>query len=175
MGDPAAKSGSDEQETHDSSTAPLIFFFSSSTSAFSSSRLDCAAHKRFDKQRHPQSQFSEHSLYEKHIAVTSCGYQITHAYRHCKRVRLCQVTHVAPVVILADRLHLAMPSAWPSTQVRGSAQVSSNHAIQNWSVYLKKTNLEQQVAVDKPRRVAQADELQQLRQLRKAARAQAKD
>lgn len=39
----AAKSNLGDQDTHDSSTAPEIFFFSSSTSAFSSSRLDCAS------------------------------------------------------------------------------------------------------------------------------------
>ena len=92
MGGSAAKSGSDGQETHDSSTAPLIFFFSSSTSAFSSSRLDCPpisaqiSNHPVNLTRNKKHSILQHNAYC--IANTPlCKYHILH-FHSCSRIHL---------------------------------------------------------------------------------------
>ena len=111
MGDSAAKSGSDEQETHDSSTAPLIFFFSSSTSAFSSSRLDCPPTSTLISNypvlmtRNRKHSILQHNAYC--IANSPlCKYNIFHVHS-CRRI------------------HLALPRS-AKHSVQGSIQASNN-------------------------------------------------
>ncbi len=77
MGGAAAKPALTRKDTHDSSTAPEIFFFSSSTSAFSSSRLDCAARRATAPQHERRKEVSK---------VTCCGTPSQTRYRHAALV-----------------------------------------------------------------------------------------